>query len=61
MLTLLIQKDTTLSNLCTCRDFLPDYEEAEKQQMWEQEYESVRAYTWGEYNRYSNVIQNPYL
>jgi hypothetical protein len=30
-----------------CRDFLPDYEEAEKQQMWEQEYESVRAYTWG--------------
>jgi hypothetical protein len=39
----LIPKDATLSYLCTCRDVLPDYAEAEKQQMWEQEYQSVRA------------------
>jgi hypothetical protein len=29
--------------MCIYRDVLPDYEEAEKQQMWEQEYELVRA------------------
>jgi hypothetical protein len=44
---ILIQKDTTLNYLCTCRDVVPDNEAAEDQQMWEQDYELVSAYSWG--------------